>query len=180
MLKSTKLSSVLFVSLMLSVLILNSFINNKGDEVEETVIDSMPEPIEFRDTVEAIEELIHGDSLKVYLKSINVKHPDIVYAQAVLESGYFTSTLFHNNSNLFGMKAAKQRPYTYIDVKSGYAYYSDWKQSVLDYALFQSAYMRGLNREQYFRYLQRNYADDSGYVRKLQAIIDDEDFENLN
>lgn len=127
-------------------------------------------------------EKLNKDSLKKYIKRINIKHPDIVYAQAVLESSHFTSDLYYKNNNLFGMKAAKQRPYTYVGVKNGYADYTNWKQSVLDYALFQSSYMRRLNRDQYFDYLQRNYAKDTRYVLKLKAIInnDNTEWRNLN
>ena len=178
--------SILFVATTLIVLLFNSFIKNEIDVTsKDTVIDTSYKPIdiseyEYVDTIEVIKEPVHSDSLKLYLKRINIKHPDIVYAQAVLESASFSSDLYFSNANLFGMKPAKSRPYTYIGVKKGYAEYSHWKQSVLDYALFQSAFMRGLSREEYFIYLQRNYASDTKYVRKLQAIMEREDSENWN
>lgn len=109
--------------------------------------------------------------LKKYIKHLNLKHPDIVYAQAVLESGNFNSYIFKNNNNIFGMKEAQVRNNTARGSVNGHAYYSNWRQSVIDYALFQSTYMRKLNREEYFRYLDRNYARDPNYSKKLKQII---------
>jgi len=98
-------------------------------------------------------------------------HPDIVYAQAMLESNNGRSKIFRESNNLFGMKLAKNRPTTAIDEQFGHAYYSTWKASVIDYALYQSAYLRGLSKESYFKYLSQNYAEDVEYVNKLKAII---------
>ena len=33
----------------------------------------------------------------------DIKYPDIVYAQAILETGWFTSRLYLENNNLFGL-----------------------------------------------------------------------------
>jgi len=109
--------------------------------------------------------------LKKYIKHLNLKHPDIVYAQAVLETGNFKSKLFVNNNNLFGFKEPKVRSNTARGSVSGYAYYSSWRQSVIDYALYQSSYIRKLNREAYFDYLDKNYAEDPNYSKKLKEII---------
>lgn len=109
--------------------------------------------------------------LKKYIKHLNLKYPDIVYAQAVLETGNFNSSIFRNNNNLFGFKEPKVRNNTSRGSLSGYAYYTSWRQSVIDYALFQSSYMRKLSREEYFRYLDRNYAKDPNYSKKLKEII---------
>lgn len=109
--------------------------------------------------------------LKKYIKHLNLKHPDIVYAQAVLETGNFKSKLFVNNNNLFGFKEPKVRSNTARGSVNGYAYYSSWRQSVIDYALYQSSYIRKLNREAYFDYLDKNYAEDPNYSKKLKEII---------
>lgn len=127
---------------------------------------NLQDTIIISDSVEFSEK-----ELKKYIKHLNLKHPDIVYAQAVLETGNFTSSIFTNNNNVFGMKQAQARNNTARGSANGHAYYSNWKQSVIDYALFQSSYMRKLSREEYFRYLDRNYARDPNYSRKLKEII---------
>ena len=50
--------------------------------------------------------------LFLYLEIIEngIKHPDIVLAQAILESGYLTSQIFIENKNLFGMRFPERRP----------------------------------------------------------------------
>lgn len=113
------------------------------------------------------------EELKNALIKFNVKFPHIVYAQAVLESGGFKSDLFIENNNMFGMKIAKQRPTTAKGLGSSYAKYDNWMMSVLDYALFQSAFLRKINNEdRYYKYLAANYAEDPGYVSKLRKIAE--------
>lgn len=106
------------------------------------------------------------------LIDLNVKFPDVVYAQAVLETGRFSSTVFLENNNLFGMKEAKMRPTTAIGTENSHAYYTNWKQSVIDYALYQSKYLSRLTRDEYLQYLNKNYAEIDNYVDRLKSIID--------
>ena len=110
--------------------------------------------------------------LKEYIIGLNIKFPHIVFAQAKLESGYFKSTIFRENNNLFGMRLAKQRPRTALGVKGNYAYYINWKESVIDYALYSAAYLKNIKTEsEYFEYLKSNYATDPNYINKLKKII---------
>ena len=54
----------------------------------------------------------------------------------------------------------------------GDAYFKDWKMSVIDYAMFQSAYARKIRTDKgYYEYLSRNYASDVEYVNKLKKIV---------
>lgn len=113
--------------------------------------------------------------LKTYLKTLNVKYPHIVFAQAKLESGNFTSDLFKKHLNMFGMRAAKQRPKTYTYVtKHNYAGYKTWKQSVMDYALFQASYMKHVKtEEEYYSYINQYYAEASYYGRKVKEMAEE-------
>ena len=60
---------------------------------------------------------------KRILKS-GIEFPDIVFAQAILESGYFKSKISKSNSNIFGMKMSKKRPTTAKGEKRGFSFYS--------------------------------------------------------
>jgi hypothetical protein len=105
-----------------------------------------------------------------YLIELNIKFPDIVFAQARYESGNFGSRIFLENHNLFGMKVANVRATTALGEQYGHAYYSNWKQSVLDYALYQNAYTRKLKtREEYMTYLKNYYAE--GTYESIQQIM---------
>ena len=109
--------------------------------------------------------------LKQLLIDLNVQNKDIVYSQAIVESGNFTSNLFKQNNNMFGMKEAKQRPTLALGSESGYAYYKTWQDCVIDYALWQSAYGRGLTNKQYLELLGSIYAEDSSYTIKIKNLI---------
>jgi uncharacterized FlgJ-related protein len=111
------------------------------------------------------------DKLYAYIKSLNIRFPHIVIAQAVIETGSFRSNMFLKHNNLFGMRCPSSRPTTNIGKAGGYAKFENWKQSVVDYALFQAAYMSKIrSEEEYFSYIGRNYAHDSTYVEKVKKI----------
>jgi flagellum-specific peptidoglycan hydrolase FlgJ len=87
-----------------------------------------------------------------------IKHPDIVVAQALLESKHFKSDLFLANNNPFGMKFARQRKTTAIKENRHQAYYKNWVDAVKDYKLFQEARnMTNLSREDYLKKLNLIY-----------------------
>ena len=116
-------------------------------------------------------ECFSPDNLMDYIKKCGIKFPEIVYRQALLESGRFTSDIYTEGNNLFGMKLAKQRPTTAIGEYMGHAKYDSWKSSVQDYALFQSAFMRDCKTEdQYYSKLGRSYAENDKYISLLKNI----------
>jgi len=115
------------------------------------------------------------DSLKSYLEQLNIKFADVVYAQAQLETGGFTSNIFRENNNLFGMKQAMRRSSTNKGEQFGHAYYDTWRESVLDYALYQCRYLSDITtRGEYLQYLKQNYAADPNYYNKLLKILNKE------
>lgn len=114
------------------------------------------------------------EKFKTYMEELNIPHPDIVYAQAVLETGGFTSHIFRMNNNLFGMKVATIRPTTNIGEEDGHAAFKHWRHSVVDYALYASCYLTKMNREEYFNYLSARYAEDPNYISKVKTIIEKE------
>jgi uncharacterized FlgJ-related protein len=105
----------------------------------------------------------------------DIKHPDIVLAQAILESGYLSSQIFIENNNLFGMRFPERRPTVALSENKGYSVYDCWTDSVKDYKLFQEFLFRRKEktRDEYFDYLDRIYAEDSNYVPFLKKVIED-------
>ena len=119
-------------------------------------------------------EIVIQDEVLSFIKEINVAHPEVVFAQAILESGNFKSQLFIKYNNIFGMKMPEQRPTIAIGkTKSGYAIYKSWKHSVIDYAIYQAYSAKGLSQEKYIQFLNRVYAEDKDYDRKIKKIIED-------
>jgi hypothetical protein len=113
------------------------------------------------------------ENIYKYIVACGIKHPDIVYRQALLESG-FCSNLYRKANNLFGMRVARSRPTTAKGEYSGFARYDNWMESVQDYALYQAAYMRkARTREQYFNALDDSYCAGHGYSTKLRSLSDE-------
>jgi uncharacterized FlgJ-related protein len=109
---------------------------------------------------------------KEYVLSLNVKFPNIVMAQAELESSHFNSVMFHENNNMFGMKPAKLRPTTNKGENRGHAYFDSWKDCVLDYAFYSATYLNEIKTEaEYLNYLKSSYAEDPNYINKLKTIL---------
>lgn len=119
------------------------------------------------------------DKLIDALKRLNIKFPYIVYAQAELETGGFTSRVFRENNNLFGMKEAKSRINTASGTQHNHAFYETWMESVYDYAFYSSSYLRKIqNEDDYFEYLSQSYAEDNRYVASLKRIIKEQDLKS--
>lgn len=114
-----------------------------------------------------------------YLKRVNVKFPELVFAQAMKESG-FTSRIWKDNHNPFGMKQATKRPNMQSGVLHNHATYDTWKHAIIDYAFYQ-IYI-GINKmktkEDYLQYLKEmNYYDvnhpgNVHYLDDLRNISD--------
>jgi len=116
------------------------------------------------------------EKLVAYLKDLNIKYPEIVYAQAVLETGNFKSEVFLQNHNLFGMREALIRPTTNCGTNLNHATYAHWRESVLDYALYQASYLYEIrSADEYYAYLFQHYAEDKTYVDKIKTIAEQED-----
>jgi uncharacterized FlgJ-related protein len=109
--------------------------------------------------------------LIVLIKELNLKFPEIVLAQTILETGNYSSSIFKENNNLFGMKEAQTRIHLAKGTKKGHAYYNNWKESVYDYSFYQATYMTGKSKRQYYSALSRSYAEDPTYITKLKQIV---------
>jgi flagellum-specific peptidoglycan hydrolase FlgJ len=112
------------------------------------------------------EKLVHK------IKELNLPFPHITLAQAKLESGDFSSKIFKENNNLFGMKEARVRINLARGTQFGHAYYNSWEESILDYCFWYSNYARRCkNEKELFQLLGKIYAEDTRYVELLQNII---------
>ena len=120
------------------------------------------------------------DKMVSLMKELNIKYPHIVMAQSLIETGHFDSKIFYENHNLFGMKQARTRVTTAQGTQYNHAYYENWRESVYDYAFYQSRYLGGIKTEEsYFQYLSGSYAESPGYVSSLKKIIEEEELKKL-
>jgi len=112
------------------------------------------------------------------LKELNIKYPYIVLAQAKLESSNYSSRIFVESNNLFGMKEAKSRINLAKGTQYNHAYYDSWYESVLDYAFWAATYGSKCKTEQQYYNLLSGYAEDPQYESKLKNLIKRENLKN--
>lgn len=100
------------------------------------------------------------EGLEEALSYYNLKHKDIVYAQAVLETGHFKSDICLKNNNLFGL---------YNSDKKQYYKFKHWAESLVAYKeIIQSKYHHG----DYYAFLEKlNYAEDKNYTKIVKDIV---------
>ena len=112
------------------------------------------------------------ENLEKEINKQGIKYPDIVMAQAKIESGHFTSAIFKENNNLFGMKLPAQRKTTAIGKNRGHAKYETWQDSVKDYKIWQDTLgWSSLPKEMYIQKLSDKYCMPpdcpKGYYSKI-------------
>lgn len=120
-------------------------------------------------------DVLNKKGLYEQINKYGIKFPDIVFAQALLESREFTSGLFISANNLFGMKVPGERESARIgETKSGYSKYKDWTLSIYDYLLWQNFMLKNkgdLTKNQYLAFLGKVYATDKKYVSSIKRVI---------
>jgi flagellum-specific peptidoglycan hydrolase FlgJ len=95
--------------------------------------------------------------------------PEIVLAQALLETGYFKSACCTQKNNLFGMRSKS----------GGYMQFNHWTESVSAYKKYIQKYKQ--TPDDYYVYLvNMNYASDPNYINKLKQIKSNQIKSNLN
>lgn len=99
------------------------------------------------------------ESLFDALAKYRVAFPKIVVAQALLETGYFTSNVCLNYNNLFGLRRPSD---------GTYYRFNNWEESVKAYKDYVQYKYRGGD---YFRFLTRiGYAEDPTYIYMVRSI----------
>lgn len=110
------------------------------------------------------------EGLMEALEYYGVKHPQIVYAQAVLETGNFKSDACLINNNLFGLYDSRNKKYYEFD---------HWTNSVEAYVSMVQYKYKGDNDKppnDYYRFLSDiGYAEDPHYINKVKRIVEQND-----
>lgn len=99
-------------------------------------------------------------NLLAEIKKNGIKYPKIVLAQAILETGWFKSSVCRNKHNLFGL--TNPRTKTYYE-------FNHWTESVTAYyTKVQYRYSGG----NYLLWLKKiGYAEDKGYIRAIIKLL---------
>jgi hypothetical protein len=99
---------------------------------------------------------LNAENLKFLIQNAGIQYPEIVFRQAIIETGNLSCTNCSlDGNNLFGFR-----------VGSGYKQYNTWHSSVYDYAQWQREHYKGGDYYQFL--LDVGYAQDSTYIEKLK------------
>ena len=103
-------------------------------------------------------KLSYGNLINV-MEECGIRQPLYVLAQACLETGWFTSRVYREYNNLFGL---------YDSRKKDYYRFQTWEDSVAGYAQYVQYRYKGGD---YLHFLRRvGYAEDPGYTVKVNCI----------
>ncbi len=126
----------------------------------DKVCDSIPQPKLMNDSTCIInDDLLTPENVLAVLEKYEVKFPKIVLAQALLETGNFSSDLCRVHHNLFGLRHPSD---------GSYYEFATWEESVKTYRDdVQYKYTDG----DYYTFLSRiGYAEDRQYTSKVKRI----------
>lgn len=130
-----------------------------------TLIEKIPVLIQPEEELQFSEEWLL-DKFKQY----NIMYPEFTLKQAKLESGNFTSNVFKQNNNIFGFKQAQSRPTTAIGTQFNHAFYESIDHCILDMALWQTSYCKGLNYNQYRQLVGEIYSETGDYLNRVDNV----------
>jgi len=126
----------------------------------------------FNSDIEYITYLKYCDSsltkqnVKQAIYELEIQYPEIVYAQAIWESGHFKSSICLKGNNLFGMKYPRRRHTLAIGTYKGHARYRTWIESIIDYKIWQG---KKMIKGDYIKYLRkRGYNHNKKYGNKFR------------
>lgn len=137
----------------------------------KTTIEYIPVIIKYEEKPFSEKDLIKE------MDNLHIKFKDVVLAQSIIEGASITgkrwqNPLFLNGNNFLGLKKAYARPSTAIDWgKDEYCIYNSWRDCLIDYSLYQAAYLRKIKtKEEYFQYIDETYSTSSNYSKLLKSV----------
>ena len=143
------------IALLVVAFLINVYSDNKK---ENTIIEKEDSvSVQWRQN----HFLLSEENLYNELVAQGVDFPEIVTAQALLETGHFKSYACLQQNNLFGLR----------DNKGTYMSFPHWTDAVAAYKKYIQRYNHPVP-EDYYAYLQElGYAEDPQYIDKLKQIV---------
>lgn len=114
-------------------------------------------------------EEVNDSVLLEFLIENKAWYPEILLRQAKIESGNYSSNVYKNSNNLYGMRRVRSRQTTQTSTYNGYGVYNNWCLSALDRLLWDIFYFdnKKPSEEEYLNAMGI-YAEDSNYKSKLK------------
>lgn len=105
------------------------------------------------------DEKVNTEIMSAACEYYGIKYPNIVTAQAILESGNFKSKVFKEYNNPFGLYNSREKDYFR---------FNHWTDAILAYQKYIEYRYKGGD---YYLFLDSiGYAEDPNYIRKVKAI----------
>lgn len=143
------------IALLVVAFLINIYSDNKKENTIVEKEDSVS--VQWRQN----HFLLSEENLYNELVAQGVDFPEIVTAQALLETGHFKSYACLQQNNLFGLR----------DNKGKYMSFPHWTDAVAAYKKYIQRYNHPVP-EDYYAYLQElGYAEDPQYIDKLKQIV---------
>lgn len=161
------LAIVTLLALILSIGQLSGRIEELEEENDKLYTEVMAERLKCLTNEEYCEvNFIKSDDIDAYIYEamgyFDVKFPDLVYAQSILETGYYSSDMCLQKNNLFGL---------YDSTNRTYRTYKYWWESVREYKRLVQDKFKGETLEDYLIFLDTlPYATDTAYITKLKDV----------
>jgi flagellum-specific peptidoglycan hydrolase FlgJ len=116
------------------------------------------------DTVPMTELEMSKDNFFSVCEMLSIKHPEVVYAQARLESGNFTSSHYVKRNNFLGIYDSRNHRYMSFE---------HWTDCLVAYRdKVQYRYKRNADRNDYMNWLvEIGYAEDPDYINKIKRMV---------
>lgn len=132
-------------------------INNDSFRIEPVLYDTIIKPTFDEDVLRTLE--LNKENFYAVCDYYDVKFPDIVYAQSILESGNFKSNIYNTRNNFLGLYDSRKHEFYqfehWTDCLKGYKKYIQYKYKDGDY----------------YRFLDSiGYAEDENYVNLVKQI----------
>ena len=107
-----------------------------------------------------------------FINMLPIQHKKILYQKIMLETGHLKSVRCLRDNNLIGMKCVKVRNTTQTGSHTSYGVYDDWRDSIIDYLLWQQhCIKKRLTEKEYYDYTCKVYSiNKDKYINVLKQI----------
>lgn len=131
-----------------------------------TDIDTIYTDTIYCDSIDISSLELNKENFFIVCEELGLVHSDVIYAQALLESGHFTSGWYKTHNNFLGLwNSYKSEPYSF-------PHWSDCLRGYRDYIQYRYDEEMGTTDE-YLMFLDElGYAEDPEYDSKVRRMLE--------
>ena len=124
------------------------------------------------------EEKLSVQAIYELAKKAGAYYPEVIAAQAIIESGLGNSNVYKNTNNLYGMKIVNSNGRLTTQSKNktynGYGVYHNWQMSTIDRVLYDVAIFKNkpTTRQEYINKLSKIYCKETpSYAEHIYKVL---------